>query len=102
MRTRGTIAILMLAALSINPAWAQAPQRAPDISYVPTPQEVVDAMLKLARVTRADVVYDLGSGDGRIPSTAAKVHGARSVGIDIDQARVSEAMANASAAGVAD
>ena len=48
-----------------------APQRQPDVIFVPTPTEVVGAMLKLARVTPSDVVYDLGSGDGRIPIAAA-------------------------------
>jgi predicted RNA methylase len=73
---------------------AQAPLRTPDVIFVPTPQEVVDAMLRLAKVTKNDVVYDLGSGDGRIPITAAKTYGARAVGIDIDPVRITEAMAN--------
>ena len=80
-------------------AQAQPALRAPDIFYVPTPQEVVDAMLKLANVTEKDVVYDLGCGDGRIVVTAAKL-GARGVGIDIDPKRVDEATANVLAAGV--
>ena len=57
-------------------------------------------MLKAAKVTSDDVVYDLGSGDGRIPITAAKTYGARGVGIDIDPERIAEANANAKAAGV--
>ena len=85
------LAVALLATLHAD---AQAP-RTPDVAYVPTPQDVVDAMLKLANVTSADVVYDLGSGDGRIPITAAAVYGARAVGIDIDPARVAEATANA-------
>jgi SAM-dependent methyltransferase len=68
--------------------------------YVPSPPEVVDRMLKLAAVTRNDVVYDLGSGDGRIPIAAAKTYGARGVGLEIDSKRVEEARANARAAGV--
>jgi predicted RNA methylase len=72
----------------------QAPLRTPDVIFVPTPQEVVDVMLKLAKVTKDDVVYDLGSGDGRIPITAAKVYGARAVGIDIDPERIREANDN--------
>src|SRR5262245_36749739 len=76
--------------------------RDPDVIFVPTPQDVVDAMLKLAKVTKNDVIYDLGSGDGRIPITAAKVYGARGVGIDIDPDRVAEANAGARAAGVTD
>jgi precorrin-6B methylase 2 len=77
-------------------------QRQPDVIFVPTPTEVVGAMLKLARVTPSDVVYDLGSGDGRIPIAAAKSYGAHGVGIDIDPERVREATQNAKAAGVAD
>jgi predicted RNA methylase len=91
--------------LGAIPAGAQqqrAPARTPDILYVPTPQEVVDAMLKAVNVTKADVVYDLGSGDGRLPITAARVYGARAVGIDIDPQRIAEATANAKTAGVTD
>lgn len=80
----------------------QQPNRAPDVIFVPTPQEVVDAMLKVAKVTENDIVYDLGSGDGRIPVTAARVYGARAVGIDIDPERIAEANANAEASGVTD
>ena len=72
----------------------------PDVVYVPTPQPVVEAMLKLADVKSGDLLYDLGSGDGRIPITAAKVYGVRAVGIDIDPERIAEAKANAEAAGV--
>jgi precorrin-6B methylase 2 len=74
-----------------------APQLAP---YVPTPQDVVDRMLKLAGVTKNDVVLDLGCGDGRIPITAATTYGARGIGVDIDPQRIAEANANAKAAGV--
>lgn len=74
-----------------------APQLAP---YVPTPQDVVDRMLTLAGVTKGDVVYDLGCGDGRIPITAARKYGARGVGVDIDPQRIADANANAKAAGV--
>ncbi len=74
-----------------------APQLAP---YVPTPQDVVDRMLQLAAVTKADLVVDLGCGDGRIPITAAKTYGARGLGVDIDPQRIAEAQANATAAGV--
>jgi SAM-dependent methyltransferase len=79
-----------------------APSRAPDVVYVPTPPEVVDEMLRLARVTGKDVLYDLGSGDGRIPITAAKRFGTRGLGIDIDPQRIEEANANAREAGVTD
>jgi len=68
--------------------------------YVPTPQDVVERMLALAGVTAADVVYDLGCGDGRIPITAAVKYGARGVGVDIDPKRIEESKANARAAGV--
>lgn len=68
--------------------------------YVPSPPEVVDRMLALAQVTKNDVVYDLGSGDGRIPIAAAKTYGARGVGLDIDPRRIEESRANAKAAGV--
>jgi precorrin-6B methylase 2 len=78
------------------------PSRTPDVVYVPTPPEVVDAMLKTAAVTKKDLIYDLGCGDGRIVIAAAKQYGARGVGIDIDPARIKEARANAAAAGVAD
>lgn len=77
-------------------------QKPRDVPYVPTPQPVVDKMLELAAVTKNDVVYDLGSGDGRIVITAAKKYGVRGVGVDIDPERVKEANANAVLAGVAD
>lgn len=81
-------------------AQRQRETRKPDVFYMPTPQRVVDAMLEVAGVTASDVVYDLGSGDGRIPITAAKVYGARGVGIDIDPERINEANTNARVAGV--
>ena len=88
------------AALFANAVAAPAPAlREPDVVYVPTPQPVVDAMLKLAEVKPGDVLYDLGSGDGRIPITAAKLHGVRGVGIDINPVRIAEANANARTAG---
>ena len=70
--------------------------------FVVTPPDVVERMLRLASVTSDDVVYDLGSGDGRIVITAARAFGARGVGIDIDPALVEQARRNAAAAGVAD
>ena len=73
-----------------------------DAPYVPTAQSVVTKMLEVAGVSSDDVVYDLGSGDGRIPITAAKEFGARAVGIEIDSALVAKARAKARAAGVAD
>jgi precorrin-6B methylase 2 len=100
--------ILAVATLSSSSIYSQsapaAPQRrvdAPQLApYVPTPQEVVDRMLALAGVTKGDIVLDLGCGDGRIPITAAKVYGARGIGVDIDPQRIAEANANAAAAGV--
>lgn len=73
-----------------------------DVPYVPTRQVVVDAMLDLAKVSKKDVVYDLGCGDGRIVITAAKKHGATGTGVDIDPERISEAKKNAKDAGVED
>ena len=84
------------------PASPQAPLREPDVIYVPTPDYVVEAMLKMANVTASDVVYDLGSGDGRIPITAAQKYGARAIGIDINPQRIKEANENLAKAGVGD
>ena len=81
---------------------AAAPARTPDVIFVPTPPEVVSAMLRVAEVTKRDTVYDLGSGDGRIVIAAAKRFGARGIGIDIDPERIREARANAKKAGVTD
>lgn len=73
-----------------------------DVPYVPTPQEVVDSMLQLAKVNKDDYVFDLGCGDGRIVITAAKDRGARGTGIDLNPERIAEARANAEKAGVSD
>jgi SAM-dependent methyltransferase len=72
------------------------------VRYEPTPMSVVRALLELADVGPQDLVYDLGSGDGRIPIAAAKEFGARGVGIEIDPALVTQAQANAREAGVED
>jgi hypothetical protein len=74
--------------------------RTPDVIFVPTPQQVVDEMLKVANVKKGDVLYDLGSGDGRIVITAAKRFGVRGIGIDIDPQRIAEANENARKEGV--
>lgn len=98
-----TSLVAVLALAPVLPAQSPATRRpdAPQLApYVPTPQDVVDRMLTLAGVTKADVVIDLGCGDGRIPITAAKTYGARGVGVDIDPQRIAEANANAKAAGV--
>src|ERR1039458_8025476 len=76
------------------------PRHPPDVPFVPTTDEAVQAMLKLADVKKADVVYDLGCGDGRIVIAAAREFGARAVGIDIDPQRIAEAKENAQKAGV--
>lgn len=102
-----TISAAILTSAVINPvavltAVEQTTPQKPDVIFVPTPPPVVDAMLEMAQVRDGDILYDLGSGDGRIPITAAKKHKVRAVGIDIDPERIKEARANAKAAGVAD
>jgi len=72
--------------------WRRPPK--PDVVYVPTPDDVVDRMLQLADVSKGDVVYDLGCGDGRIVVTAAKKFGCRGTGYDIDPQRVAESQEN--------
>jgi len=102
--------VLTMALSACAQTTAQAPSaasqkglRAPDVIFVPTPHEVVDAMLKVAKVSQGDVLYDLGSGDGRIPITAAQKYGvARAVGIDINPERIREANENRRKAGVGD
>ena len=71
-----------------------------DIHYVPTPEPVVAAMIEMAEIGEGDVLYDLGSGDGRIPIAAAKQFGVRAVGIEIDPRLIRKAQANAKTAGV--
>jgi len=71
-----------------------------DVPFVESPQPVVDRMLEVANVTEDDVVYDLGSGDGRIPISAARDYGARGVGIEIKPDLVKRARENAQEAGV--
>jgi len=90
-------------AFAVLTTWAvscAAQARTPDVIFVPTPQEVVDDMLRLADVRKGDILYDLGSGDGRIAITAAKRYGVRAVGIDIDPDRVLESVEKARKAGV--
>lgn len=74
--------------------------RKPDVIYYPTPPETVAEMLRLAEIRKGDVLYDLGSGDGRIPIAAARDYGVRAVGIEIDPKLVVEAEENARAANV--
>lgn len=90
---------------AIDPADAASPDTRPAATqnlapFIPTPDDVVDRMLTLAKVTPNDIVYDLGSGDGRIPIAAAKKYGAKGVGFDIDPSLVELAKSNAKAAGV--
>ncbi|MFB3852758.1 MAG: cyclopropane-fatty-acyl-phospholipid synthase family protein [Vicinamibacterales bacterium] len=97
------VLVFVVAAGAAYGQTAQAPKRTPDVIYVPTPPEVVAAMLKVAKVGPNDVVYDLGCGDGRIVISAVKDFGAKAgVGIDIDPQRIAEARENAKAAGVSD
>ena|SRR5437867_1855429 len=93
---------ILVAVVSITVVAAQTaqPKRQPDVPYVPTTEEAVKAMLKLADLKKTDAVYDLGCGDGRIVIAAAKDFGARGVGIDINPVRISEAKENAKKAGV--
>lgn len=78
------------------------PGRQPDVPFLPTPPDVVEAMLALAGVTAADVVYDLGAGDGRIAIAAARTYRARAVGVELDPRLVAQARANVAVAGVGD
>ena len=78
------VLLLVAATSSVLHGSPQAPSRTPDIHYTPTRYAVADAMLQLAGVTKHDVVYDLGSGDGRIPIIAAQKYGARGIGIELD------------------
>ena len=100
MTFRNAILSLVLVALAAIPAAAQEaagqkPLRPPDVIFVPTPPEVVKAMLETAKVSKGDIVYDLGSGDGRIAIAAVRdFNAARSTGIDIDPQRIKEATAN--------
>lgn len=101
-RRFGSALAIGLTALSAPVARAQPARRAPDVPYEPSPPEVVRAMLELAGVTANDVVYDLGSGDGRIVIAAARDFAARGVGIDIDPKRIAESNENAKRANVTD
>ena len=91
--------VLALMAFNATQAHAQWPYEVP---FVPSPQVVVDEMLRLADVKKDDFVFDLGSGDGRILISAAAKFGARGVGVDLDETLIYQSEANAKAAGVAD
>jgi len=86
--------------VSFAAAQTGQPKHQVDVPYVPTTEEAVKAMLKLADVKKSDIVYDLGCGDGRIVIAAAKDYGAHGVGIDINPERIQEAEQNAKKAGV--
>jgi len=98
--TRIGLVGLLTVVLAGGVARGQATVVEKDVPYVPTPENVIEEMLRLARPTSSDVVYDLGCGDGRIVIAAAKRYGARGLGVDIDPLRVREARENAEKAGV--
>jgi SAM-dependent methyltransferase len=107
MRTSPLIPVCLAALFAVLPgndrAVAQTTAaREPDVHFVPTPQPVVDAMLKMAKVQTGEMVYDLGCGDGRAVITAARDFKARGIGVDIDPERIQESVANATSAGVSD
>jgi len=93
------IALCLFVSSGVNLSLSQA-QEGKIVPYVPTPQAVVDRMLELAQVKKGDVVYDLGSGDGRIVVTAAKKYGVKAIGFEIDPQRIKESHENIKKAGV--
>lgn len=88
------LAMVVMALVSAVAFAADDDKKEPDVIFVPTPQEVVDKMLELAKVTKTDVVYDLGCGDGRIVLTAARKYGCKAKGFDIDPERIKDCKAN--------
>lgn len=108
-RTPGETPVAAKAPAAAEPAEKQTqqttasePAHEPDVIFVPTPQDVVDKMLELAQVTKDDVVYDLGCGDGRIVVTAAKKFGCKAIGFDVDPQRIKESNENVEKNGVGD
>ena len=102
---RITSSLILLAMVGFVFIWLMGGQTKvvkPDVPYVPTPMEVVDEMLQMAGVNEGDVLYDLGSGDGRIVITAAQRWETRGVGIEIDPRLVQMSRRKASWANVAD
>jgi len=98
LTARSFAALVLFTSFAV--AQTSQPQHKLDVPYVPTTEEAVKAMLKLADVKSSDTVYDLGCGDGRIVIAAAKEYGAHGVGIDINPERIQEAEGNAKKAGV--
>ncbi len=90
----GLFAFVAFAVIAADDTKKDDEKKEPDIFFVPTPQEVVDKMLELAKVAKDDVVYDLGCGDGRIVCTAAKKYKCKAVGFDIDPERIKDSEAN--------
>ena len=101
-RSAGLAQVVCSLALALAPLAAQQGDVHRDVPYVPTPPDVVEAMLKLGDVKKGDIMYDLGCGDGRIVIMAAQKFGARGTGVDIDPQRIKEAEDNAKQAGVTD
>ena len=91
---KSALAVAVLALAAFAATAAADDDGKPDVIFVPTHQEVVDKMLELAKVTKKDVVYDLGCGDGRIVLTAARKFGCKAMGFDIDPQRIKDCMAN--------
>ena len=96
------VLMLVMTAVAAAQAPVPAPKKPLDVPYVPTDDKIVALMLDMAKVKKSDVLFDLGSGDGRIPITAAKRFGTQGTGIDIDPQRIAEANENARKAGVTD
>jgi len=90
------LAVAVLATSGLTTSADDKKKKEPDVIFVPTPHEVVEKMLELAKVTKDDVVYDLGCGDGRIVCTAAKKYGCKATGFDIDPERIKDSMATKS------
>ena len=87
------VALVAVASLACTAAEDKKDKDKPDVIYVPTPQKVVDKMLEVAKVTKKDILYDLGCGDARIPCTAAKRYKCKAYGYDIDPDRIKESQA---------
>lgn len=100
LRARTTFLSILVAVASCTAVSAQDLDREPDVPYIPTPLPVVEEMLRLADLKPGELLYDLGSGDGRFVITAAQEFGARGVGIDIDASLVEKSRENARQAGV--